>query len=747
MTKWVLEHNADVNIVDDLNNAPLTIALANGHIDIVQLLLDSKANLNLTGHVRSETEIKGQEKKNTDCIDDNVEDSLLTRVIRGHTNTKEVLVKMLLKAGADPNIAVKGDDSPLLHAVRTRNIEIIKILLEAGADVKHVGSNSYTALHVYFQHDGEDISSYTQFLKKDTPIGGPSGPSRILQLLLSAGAPTLSLSDSNELPVRFALTVVRKNRGRRKCRRYSSFVRLLQRYNEIFDKEVVSLLIKNGAEINKINDLGETALIRYIKRGRQHALEKNVLFLIEVGADPSTSVKDCNSAFIEALSLNLLNISICLLKAHSDVNHIGANGTTALQVILRKVKTKEVTSSENKDLTDRESTFPVTTDVEKLNEIRTAEGSDPNRGIEVPLILAAELNRQKAMKMLLDSGATVDKLNQHGETALITSLRGFSKSLNVKNIGTVKILLESGASFYLKDKDGNIPLSLPFMSGKHALDLNPKRDVIIMKMLSTLLEKGACPNTQPDGEDTPLMLAADNCLPECVKLLLEFGAHSYHIGKDGLTALHKCISATGFLPCRTSRYRTTGLHNSRSGYSGGLTIFDILLEHQTPEKDSIDSLFHLLWEYVKGREIFRKPLLEGICVKLLSTDIEITVDLGKPNEDSPLIYFCRLQCLEVVRMLLARKADVNHIGSDGKTVLHTLIDMTGKNASDFQQMVEIIFSAKPNFDIKDEGDKSPIEESAYNYLHQYCHYHSDLTNIGVLVQHLLDVELVYLPVS
>lgn len=64
MTKWVLEHDADVNIVDDLNDAPLTIALTNGHIDIVQLLLDSKANLKLTGHVRSETEIKGQGKSN-----------------------------------------------------------------------------------------------------------------------------------------------------------------------------------------------------------------------------------------------------------------------------------------------------------------------------------------------------------------------------------------------------------------------------------------------------------------------------------------------------------------------------------------------------------------------------------------------------------------------------------------------------------------------------------------------------------
>ncbi|XP_052064145.1 uncharacterized protein LOC127704231 isoform X2 [Mytilus californianus] len=918
MTKWCLERDADVNIVNDLNNAPLTIALENGQIDIVQLLLDSKANLNFTGHVRSETEIK--ESKNKDCIDDDIEDSLLTTVIRGNTNTKEVLVKMLLKVGADPNISVKGDDSPLLHAVRSRNIEIIKILLEAGADVNHVGLNSYTALHVYFQHDGNEISSYTQFLKKDRQIRGHSGPSQILQLLLSAGAPTLSLSVSNELPVHFALQLcaqieegeseedirllldyykdvnIPDNNGNTllilACAEFTfniinkiilqgadvnysgnNGLTAVQAHmdSEIFDKEVVSLLIKNGAEINKINDLGETALIRYIKRGRQHALEKNVLFLIEVGADPKTSVKDCNSALIEALSLNLFNISICLLKANSDVNHVGANGTTALQVILRKVKTTEVKCSEEKDVADREFTFPVTTDVERVKQIRSVvytfitlllsagadvnfvskdgesplyillklhdtglvnvilrlfieKEADPNKGLEVPLILAAELNRQKALKMLLDAGATVDKLNQHGETALITSLRAFSKSLDVKNIGTVKILLESGASFYLKDTRGNIPLSLPFMSGTHALNINPKCDVIIMMMLSTLLEKGACPNKQPDGEDSSLMLAAENCLPECVKLLLKSGAHSDHIGKDGKTALHKCISATGFLPCRTSRYRTTGKHSSRSGtmlemenfvnledkkrtdknrlkilelllshrarvnvdeeghdsplllaiqyedieaikallkagsnlfhrgvdrlnaferclksgYSGGLTIFDILLEHQTPEKDSIDSLFHLLWEYVKGRELFRKPLLEGVCVKLLSTDIEITVDLGTSNEDSPLIYFCQLQCLEVVKMLLARKADVNHIGTGGKTVLHTLIDMTNKDASDFQQMVEMIFCAKPNFDIKDECDKSPIEESAYKYHHQYFHNFSDLTNVGVLVQHLLD---------
>lgn len=113
-----------------------------------------------------------------------------------------------------------------------------------------------------------------------------------------------------------------------------------------------------------------------------------------------------------------------------------------------------------------------------------------------------------------------------------------------------------------------------------------------------------------------------------------------------------------------------------------------MLHHQTPEKDRIDNLFQLLWEYVKERKVFSKPLLEAVGVKLLSTDTKITVDLGKPNADSPLIYFCRLQCLNVVKILLARTADVNHIGSDGKTVLHTMIDMTGNTIHMYRNIIE-----------------------------------------------------------
>lgn len=98
-----------------------------------------------------------------------------------------------------------------------------------------------------------------------------------------------------------------------------------------------------------------------------------------------------------------------LLSAGADVNFVSKDGESPLYNLLKVHNTRLVNT---------------------ILRLFIENGADPNRGEEVPLISAAQQNRQKALHMLLESGALVDKTNRNGDTALIASLRAFSKSVD-----------------------------------------------------------------------------------------------------------------------------------------------------------------------------------------------------------------------------------------------------------------------------------------------------------------------------
>lgn len=85
--------------------------------------------------------------------DDHPEICLLLNLI---TNTQFPLEKRrnyvcsLLEFGADPNLEISGNDSCLMHAIKLGDSLLVKTLLNANADIKHVGNKGCTALHVYF---------------------------------------------------------------------------------------------------------------------------------------------------------------------------------------------------------------------------------------------------------------------------------------------------------------------------------------------------------------------------------------------------------------------------------------------------------------------------------------------------------------------------------------------------------------------------------------------------------------------
>lgn len=114
----VLIEKADINKRDEQGYAPLHLALKKEKDEIFKLLLEKGADVNVPG------------RANKKVGDQTV---LYVAVARND----EDLVRDLLKRGADPNKADSDGALPLVDAVMNPrlNIEIIKMLIEKGADV------------------------------------------------------------------------------------------------------------------------------------------------------------------------------------------------------------------------------------------------------------------------------------------------------------------------------------------------------------------------------------------------------------------------------------------------------------------------------------------------------------------------------------------------------------------------------------------------------------------------------------
>ena len=150
------------------------------------------------------------------------------------THGKIELAEVLIKAGVNVN-CIDKDGTPIL--IRAQTLEMIKLLLNAGADVNLNGKNiGWTMLSKNLEsneHDAEEI----------------------IRLLIAAGA------DVN----------AKMNRG------WTALMSSVQLHNITF----VKLLLAAGADINSKDDKGETALMFAVRRYSIELIE----LLINAGAD------------------------------------------------------------------------------------------------------------------------------------------------------------------------------------------------------------------------------------------------------------------------------------------------------------------------------------------------------------------------------------------------------------------------------------------------------------------------------
>eukprot|EP01038_Epipyxis_sp_PR26KG_P009604 gene9604-12933_t len=162
-----IEAGADVNWKNDaeFGNSALMIASLNGHLEIVNALLDQGAALhdkNINGNspllaasygLQSEV-IEVLVQRGAD-INDRTNDLMIDGRCKGGghcalniaaSNNNYEIINMLLNRGADVNNNGVGRNSPLIEAAQRSDANIVTTLINKGADLNYQNGYGYTAL-------------------------------------------------------------------------------------------------------------------------------------------------------------------------------------------------------------------------------------------------------------------------------------------------------------------------------------------------------------------------------------------------------------------------------------------------------------------------------------------------------------------------------------------------------------------------------------------------------------------------
>ena len=150
------------------------------------------------------------------------------------------VVRMLLEAGADMNAENQDRSTALMFAAHNGHLEVVQVLLEAGADKNAAKQDGATALM----------------------LAAEDGHLEVVQLLLEAGADKNAATQDGTTALMLAA-------------RDGHF-------------EVVRMLLEAGAETNAATQDGETALMAAARDGHLEVVQ----VLLKAGADKSAATQD-----------------------------------------------------------------------------------------------------------------------------------------------------------------------------------------------------------------------------------------------------------------------------------------------------------------------------------------------------------------------------------------------------------------------------------------------------------------------
>ncbi|UYV62846.1 hypothetical protein LAZ67_2002141 [Cordylochernes scorpioides] len=487
----------------------------------------------------------------------NSEHVLLEEAIK---NDKISCVKNILKNRTiDINCSLPRSDTPLLNAVRHKQLDVAKILIQLNVDVD--GDNYHEETPLSVAAEIGDVNILECLIKSGAHINtrDPNGKTPLMRAIVNghleitkelviAGAeintydndkltPLFMAADHGHFDIAWFLICHGADVNVRDKKRVSPIMICAAKALSGHDN-VVKFLIEKGANVEERNKNGMTPLMIYSKRGDLTMAEELVNAKSKVNEKDSLG----NSPLHMASLCGHMDIVKYLLTEGAEINAKNRSRETPIMIWARRVLSEAL---ENNHL-----------DVAEYLIVKGAEVNTPINYGNTPLITAVNNGQLKIVKCLINAKADMNKANKKGNTPL---------SLGVKSscVEIVKYLIDKGADVNICNTLGDTPLMLAgpkvdleivkylteANSELNAVNLNG--DTALSKALGLnrmdivkyLIAMGADVNIKNKSGYTPLLTAASENKLEFVKLLIEANAELNAINNEGDTALSKAVKS------------------------------------------------------------------------------------------------------------------------------------------------------------------------------------------------------------
>jgi ankyrin repeat protein len=385
------------------------------------------------------------------------------------------IVQRLIQQGADIEVSGEGRRRALTLAVKNRNLEAMRVLIEKGADVDYA-------------HEKGLLEAMR------------SGDEEIVRLLLSNGAKIESRDDEGNTALHLASS-----------------------------EDTILSLIESGADIEARNKQGQTPLLTTLMEGKEHKVwlflgkganiecmdvpgvmalhhafaanftDTTILALIDGGANIEARDKRARTPLLAAIEYGQDEIVRMLLSKGANTEAMDDEGRTALHFAAMFNSSETIISA-------------------SIDGGANIEARD--KGARTPLLYAIAYGQDEIVRLLISKGANTEAMYDEARTAL-----HFAAASNSSET-IISALIDGGANIEARDKGARTPLLYA---------IGYEQDEIVRLLLS----KGANTEAMDDEARTALHFALECSPRETiVQALLDGGANIEARNKQGQTPLH-----------------------------------------------------------------------------------------------------------------------------------------------------------------------------------------------------------------